>query len=313
MLEQDRTDEEASCDRRLFRFCRAFIFFTKPGAEMKILDQAEIFCTVNRKKQELISETIFIGRDLEAKASLSVDVGSFLIQDAVWEIHRAPGDIAVGCGNAASLLTGVSAHIEGRKEMKRLMRLDGGIALKYLFTDCIKSLVQAETYVYRERGFADEEAYNIYWDRIEKNGCRAYTYPNEADLRWMDYIPHGPRKDNLFNRGRHYLMMETGEGQIEIVGGFHDTYHELGLKMTLKDLSGIVSRCEIDYARAPGSSCFNNRIHADKFAGKNITAMTKDEIIRLAGGGEGCYHLVDLLSDAVALFAGKNIFSRSVK
>ena len=280
---------------------------------MKILDQAEIFCAVNRKDRELISEATFVGRDLEAKASLQVDINSFVIRDAVWEIHRAPNGIAAGSGNAASLLSGIEAHIEGKRQLKRLLLLDGGTILKYLFTDCVKSLIQAETYVYRERGFADEAAYNIYWDRVEEGGCRMYTHPDPTDVPWMDFVPRGPRNDNLFNRGRHYLIMEAGDGQIEIVGGFHDTYHELALKFNLKDLTGIISRCEIGFARAPGCACFDNRIHAEKFVGKNINVLTKKEIIGMAGGSEGCYHLVDLLSDAADLFAGRNIFSRSVK
>ena len=165
---------------------------------MNILNQAEIFCTVNKNDRDLVSDTIFVGRDLEAKATLQVDINSFLINDAVWEIHRAPEGIAAGRGNAVSLLSGIEAHIEGKREMKRLMALSEGIVLKYLFTDCVKSLIQAETYVYRERGFADKPAYNRYWDKIEENGCRMNTHPDPSDAVWMDYVPQGRAKQQSF-------------------------------------------------------------------------------------------------------------------
>ena len=277
---------------------------------MKIRSHVEIFSTVNKRDSELLSETLILGNNLEAKVTLVVNINSFLIKNAYWEIHKAPTGVTLGHGST-EILNGELAHIEGRKQLKKLLSMNGGVILEYLFSDCVKSLIQAETFVWAERGFESEKAYEKYWDHIEENGCRAYSHPDSQDPTWMVYSASNPRQNNLFNRCRHYMFIDFNDLQTSVIAGFNDSYHELGVSISMSSEDLMISKCDIDFVRAPMNACYENFIHGEKFEGKSILKLEKKEIIDLAGRCYGCYHLVDLITDVSAIARGKGIFSNN--
>lgn len=66
---------------------------------MEVLYQGSYFYSVKKvKDSELLAETVFLSTELEAVGTLLVDLKSFCIKEAGWEIHRAPDPELQGRG-----------------------------------------------------------------------------------------------------------------------------------------------------------------------------------------------------------------------
>jgi hypothetical protein len=244
----------------------------------------------------LLSKTILINREWEIEARLLVEISSFRIECAEVEANKAPEEVELGI-QVTNALKGMKGYIEGKKELNRLLEFPGGEMLKYLFNQCINGLIQAETYVYKERGFANREDYDVYWDKLEENGCRMYSHIDPKDCKWMDYVKPKEKQRNLFNRFKTYNIARNSEDKIVARASFSDSYHELNIEILFLEESGIVENCQICLSRAPGKACFENKCHETQLVGKNIYHLKKTDIIKLLGQSEGCYHLVDITAD----------------
>ena len=262
---------------------------------MKVLDQGFIFCTVNRTADLITSKTMSLNRSFEAEASLVVDARNFGIKKADYEIHKSNKGSSPGRGSASELI-GLEAYFNIIRELSKLLKLNGGEKVKMLFTECVKGLIQAETYVFAERGFPDEAAYENYWREREKSGCRYYSHVNEYTDRWFEHVGSYRREDNLFNRCKNYKIMEDGP-ELICQGTFSDSYHEMAAEISFDRKTEIIRQCELSIFRAPGCVCFDNGKYGERFSGKKINTITKRQLIDMVGGSQGCYHLVDIMSD----------------
>ncbi|MEL7656077.1 MAG: DUF2889 domain-containing protein [Bacillota bacterium] len=272
-----------------------------------ILEQNCMFCTVNKEGKHIASTTVFIGKNFEVQAQLLVDINSFQICRAEWEISRAYGNISLGKGNALELI-GAEAYFNMKQALDKLKEPNGGTRIKSLFFECVKGLIQAETYVFAERGFSSEAAYETYWHEREKNGCRYYSHPNDWDSGWFEYVGSYKRQSNLFNKCKNYRLMKNGSDLVG-QGSFSDSYHEMSAELHFNKITGIISRCELLIFRAPEGICFENRMHGAKLVGTNCYTLTRRQVTEIVGGAQGCYHLADLITDLIALVNEQRVFN----
>lgn len=263
---------------------------------MDIVRQSDVSCNVKLEGNRVYSHGILIDNEWEAEVKIWVDVKTFIIEEATWEIHRTPLDIPIGC-YSINAMRGKSGYIDGKKELNILLSQKGGEMLKYMFNQCINGLIQAETCVYKQRGYVKAEDYDAYWDELEKNGCRMYSNKSEDDLSWSKYSAPLIQENNLFNRFKSTKIIYNGDKNMLCYGNLADTYHRINVNIEYNKDTGIISDCEILFSKAPGKACFTNDIHKHKLIGVNFKELTKKEIICLLGKSEGCYHLVEIVVD----------------
>ncbi len=263
---------------------------------MDVIGQSNVCCTVKAEGKTVYAQCVLMDNQWEAEARLSADIETFIIDEADWEVHKAPSNIPLGCYSIEEM-RGKSGYIEGKKELNILLNRKEGEMLKYMLNQCINGLIQAETYLYKQRGFADEEEYDAYWDKIEKNGCRMYTHKSTEDVEWSQYAAPLTRCHNLFNRFKSSKFIYYGGKYMFAYGNLTDSFHRIDISIEFNGATGIITDCEIEFSRAPGQACFSNNLHRKKLIGRNLKELTKKEVIHLLGKSEGCYHLVEVVTD----------------
>ncbi len=258
--------------------------------------QFNCLASVEREGNILIAKTIVLDGSWEGEGLLKLNIHSFKIQDAQWEIHDKQ-DQKNSRRESLPELIGCSGYIQGKKELKKLQSKKDGAKIKYLFEQCINSVIQGETFVYKERGFDSEKSYNEYWDVLEENGCRMYSDTRAEDLPWTDYVGPINRKKNLFNRFKRVSFFSISPEELQAEGSFSDTYHEFHIRLILNATTLSVLDCDLTFVRAPGGACFDNNANCPLLIGKILPQLTKKDLIDLFGRSHGCYHVVDILLD----------------
>jgi Protein of unknown function (DUF2889) len=272
---------------------------------MSIIGQRNIVCTIDKNEDVVYAKAIILSKEFEASAWLAVGASDYLIQEADWEISKAPENTSLGRGIVSDVI-GVKANTGIGSALVHLTKSNGGVMIKSLIFECVKGLMQAETYLYQERGYADEAAYEAYWMDKESNGCRFYTHPASDKYGWFDHVGPYQRTGNLFNRCKSYQLSAHGTEQT-LQGTFHDSYHEMAGELKFDKATGIISECNLSMFRAPGSSCLETTAHGRSFVGENIYSLTRKQVVGLVGGPHGCYHLTDLLADMLPLITEHNL------
>ncbi len=258
--------------------------------------QFNCLSSVEREEDVLIAKTIVLDGCWEGEGLLKLNLYSFQIQDAQWEIHDKRNNKNSRRESLPELI-GCSGYIQGKKELKKLQSKKDGEKIKYLFEQCINGVIQGETFVYKERGFDSEKSYNEYWDVLEENGCRMYSNPRAEDLPWTEYVGSINRKCNLFNRFKRVCFFQDASGKIQVDGSFSDTYHELQVGLQLDPETLAVLTCDLNFLRAPGQACFDNSVNGTTLIGKVLPQLTKRDLIDFFGRSHGCYHVVDIMVD----------------
>ncbi|MDF9407509.1 DUF2889 domain-containing protein [Pelotomaculum isophthalicicum JI] len=275
---------------------------------MKILYQSNSFSTVKvNHGDELLVNSSLISTDFEAVGQMVTDLKSFRIKKARWDIYRSP-DGSMNGGKELPELAGVEAYFSAGGFLRRVVGDEAGGLPRELLAECVKGLIQAETFVFIDRGYPSAKAYEDYWDEIYLNACRYYSNLERIARRWFDYVGYCHRERNLFNRFLCCRVCGLDNGHLTASGSFSDSFHELGVCVDLND-GGTVVDCTGNFLRAPDQVCFENREHVLKLIGKKIARMEKKEIGELVGGPHGCNHLVDIvhgIGKAVAVSLGMN-------
>ncbi|MDY2960279.1 MAG: DUF2889 domain-containing protein [Hornefia sp.] len=254
-----------------------------------------------------------LGEDLKATVTVTkeenVMSGSLVVDKAGFIIKHASGScFKQNCGDyeryndAGSShylfteLIGVLGYIQGKKIIKKRLSEARNSKFEDIFLQCVSALLQAETYVYRERGFESKKEYNEYWDILEKNGCRMYSDSRKdaraSDVPWMDYVPDNFGSTVLFEREKEYEI-KRADGTVCCKGHLSDSYHEMETIIEV-DSKDVVKRNEIRIIRAPGISCFTNDENNGALAGRKLKDIRKKDIVSALGGCDGCYHIVEM-------------------
>lgn len=262
--------------------------------------QANVSISVSRTEEEICARAVWLDRACEMAAEIVADIHTFVISEAWCETLKAPDGMQTGL-RTIKLPEKATCYIEGKKQVSALLKAPQDRRIRYLLHQCINGVIQAETYTIPERGFRSFEEYNLFWDEVEKDGCRMYSNPAPEDLRWTDYVPQYPRRRMLFTRNKNFEVRACGK-EIRGRGCFMDSYHELYVDCVF-DADTVIRSFEITYERAPGKACFDNRVHGEELIGRKAAGMSGRDIVDTLGRSQGCYHLVEITRDLFGLMS----------
>ncbi len=262
---------------------------------MQCIYHANYFTTVLRRNDELWSQCVYLSTDIEATGLLRVEVSSFNIKEARWDVYRSPAK-ALNGGSELLGLKGSEAFMHIGPILQEQVGERGGGLARELLAECVRGLMQAETFVYQERGYVSAKEYDDYWNETLKDSCRYFSNLDRVAQPWMDYIGDDVRDNSLYNRVKSTNILHGSENRLLINANFVDSFHELTVNVEA-DSDGTIRESTGNYLRAPDRVCFENSELLPKLVGKNLTGLNKKEIAKDLGFSSGCTHLVDLVYD----------------
>jgi hypothetical protein len=258
---------------------------------MSFTYHATTFLKVNRNGDTLRAECTLLSNDIEAVAWIEANVQTLKISRAGWANYRSPANQA-GIFDLPELI-GADAYITGGPALKKALGRPG-LEIPYeLIGECFRGVLQAETFFFLERGFQSARQYDDFCEQHSIGDCRYYSHLDQTEKQWTEWVETTERSYNLFNRSKTVTIVQQETNRI-VTAVFMDSFHHLGIGLEM-DQNGAVLSAQSNFISAPDPICYKNREHLAKFIGMNLGQMSKKEIAALAGGAEGCSHLVDLL------------------
>lgn len=271
---------------------------------MRIINQGNHFCSVNRCGEGTIRcKTVFLSTKFEAMAYLVAETKAYQIQEAGWEIMRAEDPSLLGAGRLPQL-NGCEAYFNAGSKIRELEVSEVNAEVKGLMLECIRGIIQSECYLYPERGYRDRNDYINNWNENNTGTCLHFSHLEQHTRTWFDYIGDYVRSQNLFNRNKSYMIWDEGEGSgtFQIAGTFCDSFHEMNASLCISKDTGDIEACQMSLMRAPGLLCFELAGYGERLVGEDVQRLTKKKIAGILGGGSGCFHFVDLITDMASAF-----------
>ncbi len=273
-----------------------------PKPSMQLLSQRSLCsCTRQTTNGRITAEAVLLSTDCEIVARIAAAADTFIIEQAEWELLRQGAEYAPA-GGAVPALLGVEAYFGVAPALTRAFPNPAQELVRELFAECVKAVLQSETYLYTQRGFASAQAYQDNWDVSHPDSCRYYSHLDIVERRWFDHIGPEPRGGNLFHRHKNVAVWQCGTDGLQATGSFLDSFHEVGIVVDCS-AAGRIGRFDATFMRAPDQICFGTSGLVQKLVGQNIKELTRRDINRCAGGGEGCAHLLDISRDTLAELA----------
>lgn len=264
---------------------------------MRCLFQRNWHLLVREDKEKLLSEVTYCGSDGERCARLYIDPASFSVFDAQWEVYRTAEGV-VNNTFAVPQLHGMEAYFNIGPALREVLApLQDNYAVS-LFADAVRAVIQAETFLYRERGFPTTDAYMEYWDKAYLNSCRYYSNLNRVTGHWYEYIGGDQRAGNLFNRMKSQYLYRTEAGY-RLSGHLNDSFHALVSELELAADGSTVIKAESELLRVPDVVCQESAQNMQKLEGISLRGLAKREIALLLGAEEGCIHLFEMIFDGM--------------
>ncbi|GAB6154598.1 hypothetical protein JCM17380_33480 [Desulfosporosinus burensis] len=262
---------------------------------MKNLFQRNWYTEVRRSDNGLLkAKTSYVDTYREAVAHLIVDVNSFVIQEAWWEEQRSTEPI-----NARTLqvtpLCGSEAYFSSGPALKEAAEFLKDPLAVALFSETIKGIIQAETFLLHERGFASEQDYENKWMNFYSGSCRFFSSLDRITKTWYDHVGESKRDGNLFVRFKTQSFFDLGNHQYLLTGNLSDSFHEVNVKIKLDGF--IVAEADGVLLRTPDLICREATVLLVNLHGINLRRIAKKELAGILGKGQGCVHLIDLVSD----------------
>jgi hypothetical protein len=266
---------------------------------MKTLFQRNWYTEVRRSdNKHLKAVTSYLDTYREAAAQLSIDINSFIIEDAVWEEQRSREPISSKSRQVTPLL-GSEAYFSSGPKLKEAAAFLNDPLAGSLFSESIKGIIQAETFLWEERGYSSEEEYENKWTDFYSGSCRYYSNLDRITKSWYTHVGVSKRDGNLFVRSKTQSLLGLGDDQYLLIGNLSDSFHELNINIklngfTVEDADGIL-------LRAPDPVCREAADLLDNLHGINLQEINKKEIAGILGKGQGCIHMIDLVNDCAQI------------
>ncbi len=266
---------------------------------MNLLLQRNWHLSARLDGKELISDATYCGTDRELTARLNVEPASLRISKAVWEVYRAPGfDGPRAC--EIPQIRGVEAYFGCGSEIRNGLAFLNDLFAEELFMEAVRAVIQAETFLYKERGFSAAEEFEKYWTDNFKNSCRYYSNLDQVSRDWYEHVGYDKRYGNLFNRTKTQILFKDNISYT-LAGYFNDSFHGLAVELALSE-SGMVENAGGKILRAPDSICKEAPVYLNNIIGKKLTLLSKKDIVSLLGNSQGCIHLIDLVTGGAETF-----------
>lgn len=262
---------------------------------MKNLFQRNWYTEVRRTDNQLIkAQTNYVDTYREVSAHLLVDVQSFVIQESWLEEQRALRGKAVRTRPVPPLV-GYEAYFTSSFALKKTaIFLDDPLILS-LFAETIKGMIQAETFLFTERGYTSEEEYDKKWADAYAGSCRYYSNLDLTTQSWFSYLGKSKRDDNLFVRFKTQTLYALEEENYLITGNLSDSFHEINVNLNLQ--KNTVQEATSVFPRIPDLVCREAADYLNQLKGVNLLGIPKKRLAEILGKGQGCVHLIDLVND----------------
>jgi len=248
---------------------------------------------VHRSRSDglLDAQTVYRGTDGECAALLLVEPGTLKIVSATWE-NYTPEVTSVEVKG----LAGVEAYFKCGPVLKETLA-DLGAFPRSLFAETVRGIIQAETFLWSQRGFASPSEYSQYWEQFYIGSCRYYSHLERISKTWDEYC--GPdRITSLFNRFKSQSVYIDENKGFRVVGMLSDSFHELSVDLAL-DPNLLVTKANGVMLRVPDNVCCEAVAYISELPGNLLDGLGKKQIAGLLGAGEGCVHIIDLVYDAM--------------
>ena len=266
--------------------------------ELEQLLQRSWHSSARLEGDELVSEAVYCGTDRELTARLAVELGSFRVKKAYWEVYRAPGFPLPQIFEIKDLPGLVAYFGSGGELRQKLAYLNDPLATN-LFSDAITGVIQAETFLYTSRGFPTSEVYEKNWREMFKGSCRYYSNLDRVTRDWFTHLTYDERLGTLFNRVKTqilYRKVEAGQEVYTLSGQIIDSFHGVAAE-TVFDKDFRVKDAKGFLLRVPDDVCRESADYLTEIVGKDLSSLTKKEVATLLGLGQGCTHVIDLMAD----------------
>ncbi|KUO75035.1 MAG: hypothetical protein APF81_12330 [Desulfosporosinus sp. BRH_c37] len=262
---------------------------------MKNLFQRNWYTEVRRGDNGLLeAKTSYVDTYREAVAHLLVDVNSFIIKEAVWEEQRSLKPIKART-RLVTPLHGSEAFFSSGPALKKVGTfLEDPLAVA-LFSETVKGIIQAETFLLNERGYGSEEEYSQKWLAFFAGSCRYYSNLDRVTRHWYEYVGESKRDGNLFVRFKTQSLFELGNGQYLLTGNLSDSFHEVNVRLKLNGFT--VEEADGVLLRTPDLVCRESATLLTNLEGINLRGIAKKELAGILGNGQGCVHIIDTVND----------------
>ncbi len=266
---------------------------------MNSLFQRNWYTSVQRSGDDMLqAETCYVDSEREAAARLLVNVKDFCVKEAVWEEHRTGGKPGTGV-RTVPVLHGQEAYFNAGAALQQVAQFLADPLAVPLFAETVKGVIQAETFLWDLRGYGSAEEYSRYWGKYYAGSCRYYSNLDRVETGWFEHVGEEQREGNLFVRFKTQTFYSLGEGAYLLTGNLSDSFHQVSVNLELAAEDWRVIRAAGTLHRTPDKVCREASGFLQELVGTGLKGLGKKEIAGLLGKGQGCVHLIDLVSDAV--------------
>jgi len=260
--------------------------------------------TVRRPDSEnLMVESRYLDTETEMAGLMLVGARDFQVLEARMEIYRdTGGERSVGVIPVGSL-RGVVAYPSAISTFRQVLPADPYGRRSDLFLEGLKGLLQAEIFVWEERGFTSMRDYDDWFRREYDNSCVFYTHFDEVTQPYMeDMVNKEYRETCLFNRHRYCSIARLDSGELAVQAGLGDSFHEINITLRIGD-SGCITEAAASMLRVPDAVCRRAAEGMGNLVGLPLDLETRKKLMTASGGPEGCAHLADLVIEGAKTLA----------
>jgi hypothetical protein len=266
---------------------------------MKTLFQRNWYTEVRKIDYGLLqAKTSYIDTNRETVAHLTVDINTFIIKEALWEEQRPSKPIGTGLLTVTPLL-GSEAYFSASAVLKETANFLNDPLAVALFAETIKGIIQSETFLLNERGFVSENDYETELMKLQSGSCRYYSNLDRITKTWFDYIGGSKRTGNLFVRFKTQSLFYLKANQYLLTGNLSDSFHEINVRIELDGT--IVRNADGVLLRTPDLVCQESASLISKLQGIILKGTGKKQLANILGTGQGCVHVIDLVSDCAQI------------
>lgn len=248
------------------------------------------------EKDKVVSITDFLDTYSEIRTVLEIGIKDFLISDAFVETFRQKGHNLEEALTYHPPIQGIKAYFGAGRPVKEAMNTHPQFTEPVL--ENIMAVIQAEAYLYQEKGFETPQAYDDFWDEIAKGSCKYYSNREQVQEMFMDTIQPKQRSSKLFGRYRNVAVFSKGNDKLQVNINFSDSFHEMAIIFTCQGKEFNVSEVQGWMLRCPDRVCRQAVLDLQGIIGLDLAAAREKDITKRTGGGQGCTHLGLMMVDA---------------
>lgn len=264
---------------------------------MKFLLQRSWHTQVRRLDQDImVASAHYMDSQQEYLAVIQTDCHELIIQRAEFRDLGSPGHLKEKT-TLIPQMNGITAYLGSGPQIRQVLEPLNMPTARSLFNDCIIGIIQAETFLYKERGYASAEDYSRAWEDFYEGSCRYYSNPETIKQSWSEHMGMEERELNLFDRFKSQQLLEDGNEFI-IIGGLTDTFHHMGSWIRVEAQNNIITQAEGNLLRCTDIICQEASTFLRTLSGQELNRFSKKELAAQLGAGQGCVHLIDLVYDS---------------